>query len=294
MIINGKEIGATIFEDLRQRIEKLGFSPHLHIITLTDDASSRAYVGQKVKKGEEIGARITVENLSISTATDELVGKIKELNQDSSVHGIIVQRPMPDQINEESIANAIDPNKDVDGFHPDSKFSPPIAEAVLEILRKGVASAGDPHRVPAVSARTSDGGEARQNPEFIEWLKTKKIAVVGRGVTAGGPIIRTLEKFGAKPEVISSQTTNRKEILKNSDIVISAVGKSDVIKEKDLKQGVILIGVGMFRGVDGKFHSDYEEEDIKNIASYYTPTPGGVGPVNVAMLLSNLIKATEN
>lgn len=273
MRIDGKKIADKIIDELKLRVKKSkvnNITPHLHIITLTTDEASNAYVGQKVKKGEEIGAKITVENLSTSTSTNELVRKIKKLNLNPSVHGIIVQRPIPEVIEEEKIANAINPDKDVDGFHKDSKFSPPIAEAVLKLLE-----------------------EVFNRQSFFDWLKSKRIAVIGRGVTAGGPIIRTLEKLGAKPEVISSQTANRGDILKNSDIVIGAVGKSGVIKGGDLKKDAVLVGVGMFRGVDGKFHSDYEEEDIRNTASYYTPTPGGVGPVNVAMLLSNLIMATE-
>lgn len=271
MPIDGKKIAQEILDGLKLRVDKLksqGITPHLHIITLTTDEASNAYVGQKVKKGKEIGEKITVENLSEQTSTGDLLKRIEELNQDKNVHGIIVQRPMPEQIAEEAIANAINPDKDVDGFHKDSKFDPPIAEAVLEILK-------------SVSLKTGD-------------LKNKKIAVVGRGITAGGPIIRTLEKLGTKPEVISSQTTNKEEILKSSDIVIGAVGKSGIVKGDGIKNGAILVGVGMFRGEDGKFQSDYDEEDIKDVASYYTPTPGGTGPVNVAMLLSNLIKSAEN
>ncbi|MEK7572999.1 MAG: bifunctional 5,10-methylenetetrahydrofolate dehydrogenase/5,10-methenyltetrahydrofolate cyclohydrolase [Patescibacteria group bacterium] len=283
MRIDGKEIAQEILDELKLRVGKLkekNIIPHLHIITLTTDHASESYVGQKKKKGEEIGAKITVENLDPRTSTESLLEKIEKLNQDSTVHGIIVQRPFSPQIDEEKIANSINPGKDVDGFHPDSKFSPPIAEAVLRILE-------------CIFKSTSEVDEAGTS-EVLAWLKTKKIAVVGKGVTAGGPIMKTLGETRSDLVVITSKTKNKQEILKNADIVICAVGKPNVIRKEDLKNGVILVGVGMFRGDDGKFHSDYEEEDIKNIASFYTPTPGGVGPVNVAMLLKNLIIATEN
>ena len=282
MRIDGKHIAQEILEDIKKRVEKLkekNIFPHLHIITLTTDSASQAYVSQKKLKGGEIGAKITVESLDPTTNTEELIAKIGKLNNDNNVHGIIIQRPLPQHIDESLIANSINPKKDVDGFHPNSKFSPPITQAVLKILEKIHSS------TPRVDI---------QNLDFVNWLKSKKISVVGRGVTAGGPIIKTLVKIGVQPLTVASQTQNRAEILKNSDIIISAVGKANIIKKSDIKKGAILVGVGMFKGRDGKFHSDYEEDDIKDIASFYTPTPGGVGPVNVAMLLSNLVKAAEN
>ena len=282
MIIDGRKIAQEILDNLAKHVDQLkekNITPHLHIITLTTDSASEAYVGQKEIKGEQIGAQITIENLNPTTPEDVLLEKIAKLNSDSNVHGIIIQRPFSPHINEDKIANSINPDKDVDGFHPDSKFSPPISEAVLKVLQ--------------FVKSTSEVGEA-DTSEVNAWLKNKKIAVIGRGVTAGNPVIKTLQKIEIEPEIITSQTQNKEEILKNSDILIGAVGKSDVIEAKNLKKGVILIGVGMFRGDDGKFHSDYDEEDIKDIASFYTPTPGGVGPVNVAMLLTNLVKATEN
>ena len=283
MKINGREIAGKIFEDLKIKVEKLrkkGTIPHLYIITLTTDPASEAYVGQKRKKGAEIGAKITLENLDPKISTEELLKKVEKLNNDQSVHGIIIQRPLPPNIDERAIANSINPNKDVDGFHPNSKFSPPVGEAVIKILEE-------------VHSSTSEV-DAREPLRFTGWLRSKKISVIGRGVTAGAPIIKTLVKIGVKPLIVASQTQNRKEILKNSNIVICAVGKPDILKKSDIKKGAILIGVGMFRADDGKFHSDYEEEDIKDIASSYTPTPGGVGPVNVSMLLSNLLKSAEN
>ncbi len=278
MRLDGKAIAQKIFVDLKIKVEKLkekGITPHLHIITLTTDSASNAYVSQKKLKGGEIGAKITVEKLNPTTKIEELIGKVGKLNNDRNVHGIIIQRPIPEHIDESSIANSINPNKDVDGFNPQSKFSPPVGEAVLEILREVYIN-------------------KKNDLDFEKWLKSKDITVVGRGVTAGRPIIKTFEKMRIAPNVITSKTENRDEILKNSDIVICAVGRQNVIKKSDIKKGAILVGVGMFKGEDEKFHSDYKEDDIKDTASFYTPTPGGVGPVNVAMLLSNLVKTCKN
>lgn len=286
MKIDGRKIAQEILDHLKRKVEKLrtnNVRPHLHIITLTTDSASESYVGQKKKKGEEIGAKITVENLDPRTSTESLLEKITLLNKDQSVHGIIVQRPFSPQIDEQKIANSINPEKDVDGFHPESKFDPPISESVLRILEQVFRIRITNHESRII---------------FSDWLKSQKITIIGRGVTAGGPIIKTLEKtrsdLAVVLAVVTSRTRNREKILKNSDIIICAVGKTGTVKGADIKKGAVLVGVGMFKGEDGKFHSDYEENDIKNIASFYTPTPGGVGPVNVAMLLSNLIKATEN
>ena len=278
MTVDGKQISQRILDNLKIKVGKLkkrGITPHLHIITLTTDSASQAYVSQKEKKGKEIGAKITVENLSPNTKTDELLAKIEKLNNKSSIHGIIIQRPFSPKIEEKKVAEAINPKKDVDGFHIYSDFSPPVGLSVIKILE-------DVYNLE------------EENLNFDGWLKSKKISVVGRGVTAGRPIAKTFERIGISPQVITSANENRKEILKKSDIVICAVGKPNVIKKDELKNGVILIGVGMFKDANGRFQSDYDEEEIRNIASFYTPTPGGVGPVNVAMLLSNLVKAAEN
>ena len=272
MEINGKEIAGEILQDLKQRVEKLskkGVVPNLYIILLSDDQSSASYVKQKQLRGEEIGVRITVEKADTDITTEELIEKIEKLNNDKSVHGIIVQRPMPKNLDEEKIEKSVIPQKDVDGFNPNSKFSIPVAMAVIELLK-------------------------RAHPKgFEDWIKTQKVTVVGRGLTAGGPIIKTLKNMGLEPNVISHETENPGELKRESDIIISAVGKPNIVSDLEIKKGVILIGVGMHREEDDKFHGDFDEEEIKDKASLYTPTPKGVGPVNVSMLLTNLVTAAE-
>lgn len=258
MKIDGKKIAQLILDDLKLRIQKLNIVPHLAIILVGSDPASIAYVNQKKIKGEQIGAKITVINLESGIQNSELKEIIDKLNNDKSVHGVIVQQPLPPAINIEEITQTIDQKKDVDGFHIDSEFKSPIAAAVIEILKD----------VP---------------------LKSKNIVVVGKGETGGKLIIQGLERIGFNPIVIDSKTENPQMLTKNADIIISAVGKPNMITGAMIKKGVILISIGMHKEKDGKLHGDYNEEEIKSKASFYTPTPGGVGPVNVAMLLKNLV-----
>jgi methylenetetrahydrofolate dehydrogenase (NADP+)/methenyltetrahydrofolate cyclohydrolase len=233
-----------------------------------------SYINQKKLKGEGLGIKITIDAIGKNNSTNELINKINVLNNNKSVNAIIVQRPMPKQINEEKIANAVIAQKDIDGFNVNSLFATPVALAVITILK----------RIHELS---------KINGDFNNWLKEKNILVIGKGITAGTPIIKYLQKLGIKVNTIDSKTGKKQEVLKNSDIIISAVGKENVVRGLDIKEGVILVDVGMHREKDGKFHGDYKEEEIENKASFYTPTPGGVGPINVAILMKNLVKATE-
>jgi len=284
MVIDGKQTANEIFENLKSRIDKLkeqGIIPHLVIILINKDPASVVYVNQKKIKGKSIGANITLYQYPNSVTTKTLLDRFNDLNHLSNVHGIIAQRPLPQHLDSKQISLAIDPKKDVDGFHPNSKFRPPIALAVLRILKTIYAT---PSRWPN---GLLEGG-------FDKWLKSQKIVVIGKGETGGKPIIEMFEQMEIEPTVIDSKTRNKERIAKKADIIISAVGKPNVIESKMIKKGVVLIGIGIHRGKDGKLHGDYEEEKIKNIASFYTPTPGGVGPLNVAMLLENLVKAAVN
>ncbi len=275
MKIDGREIAQNILSNLKRRVETLkkkGITPHLVIILVGHDPASEAYVKQKAQKGEAIGIKVTVKNYQLSTTNYQLLEAIKQFNNDSNVHGIIVQQPLPPQIDVSAIINAVDPQKDVDGFHPQTKFPMPLAVAVLKILEEVSFS---------------------NTSTFIKWLGGKKIVIIGKGETGGGPIIKRLKELGIKTIVIDSKTPNPHELTKTADIIISSVGKPNIVKESAIKNGVILISVGLHKGEDGKLHGDYEEEEIADIAGFYTPTPGGVGPVNVACLLENLVTATE-
>lgn len=268
MKIDGKAIAQHILDDLKGRVatlKKKGATPHLVIILIGDDPASKAYVNQKELKVNVIGAKVTINQLPSTITQAKLLATIQQYNNDNNIQGIIVQQPLPPHIEGPTITSAIDPKKDVDGFHPQTKYEMPLAQAVIRILE-----------------------------EFASDFKQKGIVIIGKGETGGGPIMRKLRTLNIEPKIIDSKTINPELITKNADIIISAVGKPSIVTPDAIKKGVVLISVGLHKGKDGKLHGDYNEEEIKDIAAYYTPTPGGVGPVNVAMLLENLVRAAEN
>lgn len=305
MRIDGKAIRETTLGKLRKEINTLGVTPHLAIILVGNNPASVTYVRQKEINAEKMGAKSTILKLNPEITQKELLSTIEQLNNDNNIHGIIVQQPLPKQINEREVVEAVDPKKDIDGLHSKSPFPMPLAVAVMEILKQifirleskqGVAEAeGLPTaRTRSQRSKTSGalaGGKLLTGP--LGWLRTKDIVVLGKGDTGGGPVIERLKKDGIKVEVIDSKTKNPKNLIKKADIIISAVGKINLIKPEMIKKNVILISIGLFKGEDGKMHGDYDEDRIQNIASFYTPVPGGVGPVNVAMLLKNLVKAAK-
>jgi methylenetetrahydrofolate dehydrogenase (NADP+) / methenyltetrahydrofolate cyclohydrolase len=278
MKIDGRKIAQNILDNLGKQVEELkkkNIIPHLAIILVGDNSASITYVNQKKIKAEQIGAKTTIVRLPNNISEDDLIQTIKQFNQDETIHGIIVQQPLPQNINTEIITQAIDPKKDVDGFNLNSQFEMPITMAVLKILKE-------------VHAYTS-----RAQLQFIEWLKNKEIVIIGKGETGGKPIIKMFVKMKIPFTLIDSKTENPEKLTKKADIIISAVGKSNTIKPQKIKKGVVLIGIGISRGKSAKLMGDYDQNKIENIASFYTPTPGGIGPINVIMLLKNLIKSAE-
>lgn len=281
MKIDGREIAGEILEELKTKVAKLKkkqIIPMLAIILAGNDPASVTYVRQKELKAQSIGAKTIIKQFSPKISELKLIQTIQQFNDNRDIHGIIVQQPLPSHIDVQTVTLAISSKKDIDGFNPKSKFQSPIAKAVIKILKKVYIYIYTP----------------RVEPQFINWLKTKKIVVIGKGETGGKPIINTLQKLGVQPLIIDSKTLNPQDITKTADIIISTVGKGNIINSKMIKKGAILMSVGLHKDRDGKLHGDYEEKAIENIASFYTSTPGGVGPINVAMLLENLITASES
>ncbi len=277
MKIDGKQIAQEIYDQLAERVEKIKQShdviPRLDIILIGDNPASVAYVGQKEKFAASIGAQAVIHRFPSDTTNEVIETLVNKLNNDPLVHGCIIQRPVPKHITI-NLNELVNPDKDVDGFHPQTPFSPPIALAVWEILKYVFA----------------------QLPKSLqileEWLASQKIVVIGKGEAGGKPITAFLREQKLDPVIIDSKTADPTTVAKSADILIPSIGKHVVTKEM-IKPGAIVIGVGMYRGEDGKLHPDYEMTDVASVAAFYTPVPGGVGPVNVATLLSNLITATE-
>ncbi|MBI5619818.1 bifunctional 5,10-methylenetetrahydrofolate dehydrogenase/5,10-methenyltetrahydrofolate cyclohydrolase [Candidatus Gottesmanbacteria bacterium] len=281
MKINGRAIADRILDNLSARVGMLkqqGIVPTLAVIQIGDDPGSNAYIRQKQRAAETIGAMVKHEKLPTDTSYQHVNTLIHTYNVDPAIHGLIVQRPLPKQLGDTTqILNQIAPQKDVDGFVPNSPFDVPVVAAVLEILQF-VFSQLD---------------QSAKLAKFDTWLKQKHIVVIGRGETAGKPIAEALVKRGCKPSLVHSQTPDPTAITKQADILITCVGKERVITADSIKRNAMLVGVGLWRDTEGKLHGDYEEEEIKDIASAYTPTPGGVGPVNVACLMQNLVLAAQ-
>jgi methylenetetrahydrofolate dehydrogenase (NADP+)/methenyltetrahydrofolate cyclohydrolase len=187
------------------------------------------------------------------------------LDKDPTIHGIIVQRPIPASFNRTKVVNAISPRKDVDGFRPDSKFEVPVWLAVKRLI-----------------------AQALLDLDIHKGWRDFRFVVLGKGETAGGPVIAGLKSLGLNPLIVDSKTINASKIIKTGDIIISCVGKSGILNSASIKKGAILIGVGT-HGEDGKLRGDYDVSTIKKIAGAYTPTPGGVGPVNLSYLFKNLV-----
>ena len=278
MKIDGRQIAVNILEDLKIKVNVLrdqGITPTMAVILIGNVKSSESYVKQKELKAKIIGAGIKIFRFNETVTNEEIAALIKKLDADKNVHGIILQRPTPKNINADLLENLISPIKEIDGFGKNPLYTVPVAGAVFEILDEIF-------------------GNLNEMGSFSVWLAKKKVVILGKGETAGMPIINYFKNREIDPIVIDSKTENANAILSSADIIISAVGKREVIKTEELKQGVILIGVGISTDDEEKTQGDYDENKLEEIASFYTSTPGGVGPVNVALLMENLVQACQN
>lgn len=275
MKIDGKQIASQIKEELKTKVVALRrkkILPHLAVILVGTDPNSIIYIRRKQKLGEEIGVKVTVYRKDARKEKEELISLVKKLNKDKTVHGIIIQRPVPIAMDKEELDKIVTWEKDVDGFHPKSPFTPPVALAVIKLLEWVYAAANN-------------------NPNnFLPWLNKQKILIIGRGETAGKPIAKTFAKMKITFSVGHSQTNNLKELCLKSNIVISCVGKPNILRHTMINKKSTVIGVGLHTE-NGKLATDYNQEEIGAKAAYWTPIPGGVGPVNVACLFENLLKA---
>lgn len=273
-IIDGKAISNAIKEELKDKVRELkaeGISICLAVIQVGNDPASSVYVGNKKKACAYIGIDSLAYELSEETTQDELLDLIKELNTKEEVNGILVQLPLPKHINEDEVIRAIDPKKDVDGFHPQSV---------------GALCIGQPGFVSCTPA----GIIQLLKRSGIE-IAGKECVVIGRSNIVGKPMALLLLRENGTVTVAHSRTKNLKEVTKRADILIVAIGKPKMITREYVKEGAVVVDVGIHRNENNKLCGDVDYDDVAPICSAITPVPGGVGPMTIAMLMHNCVES---
>lgn len=269
-IIDGKAISNEIQENIRKEVELLDKKPGLAVILVGEDSASKVYVNNKEKMCKKLGINSFVYRLPEDTSEKELLDLIEKLNNDSDVDGILLQHPVPSQIDEMKAFCAISPMKDVDGFN---------------IVNRGKLAVGE----DAFVACTPLGVVEMIRHEGIT-IKGKHCVIIGRSNIVGKPLFELMLRENATVTVCHSKTVNLKEICKTADILVAAIGKPKFVTEDMVKDGAVVIDVGINR-IDGKLIGDVDFENVSKKASYITPVPGGVGPMTIAMLMKNVMKA---
>ena len=273
-LLHGREIAKDYRAGLQNEVEKLksmGITPNLTVVIVGNDGASLSYVRSKNKAAEKIGMESSIVRLDEDTSEEDVLAAVEKLNQDDNVNGILVQVPLPKQVDENKVLEAIAPHKDVDGFSPvnigrlytgQRTFVPCTPLGIMELLKHTGS------------------------------LEGKTVAVVGRSHIVGQPVAKLLTNENATVTLMHSRTKDMVESLKNFDVVVSAVGKPGLIKGSDLKEGAVVIDVGN-TVVDEKLVGDVDFESAKEVASYITPVPGGVGPLTITMVLNNTLLAAK-
>ncbi len=277
MIIDGKAISAQIRSELKEScsafVERNGYAPSLTVVIVGEDPASMVYVRNKARACEEVGFHSDIYRLPVETSQEELMRLIRKLNADPSVHGILVQLPLPKHLNETELLLAIDPSKDVDAFHPFNVgqltighpvFQPCTPAGIMELIRRsGVDPAG------------------------------KHCVVVGRSNIVGKPMALLLLAANGTVTVCHSRTKDLPAVTRSADILVVAVGRAKMIKADMVKPGAVVIDVGMNRDENGKLCGDVDFAEVEPVAGAVTPVPGGVGPMTITMLLRNTLTAAE-
>lgn len=275
-IIDGKMLSLKLKEEMKGRIAQMkeeGIVPKLVVVLVGNDSASQVYVRNKHKSCGEVGIESEVITMPEETTQQELLEVVERLNQDNSVDGILVQLPLPKQIDEKTVLRAIRPDKDVDGFHP---------------VNVGLLSIGDECFAPA----TPNGIVVMLKEYGIE-IAGKHCVIVGRSNIVGKPMAALMLKENATVTVCHSKTSNLAEITRQADILIVATGRRNTVTADMVKEGVVVIDVGMNRNELGKLCGDVDFENVKEKASFITPVPGGVGPMTITELLESTILAAK-
>ena len=286
-LIDGRAIAENVYRDLRLQLQELkskGVTPGLAVVLVGDDSASRAYVRSKDKMSRELGIHSVKLELPATTAQSQLLETVQKLNADPAVHGILVQSPPPPQIDEGAIVRALDPAKDVDGFHP------------LNVARLAMGDASG--FVPCTPL-----GVQRMLLEKGIQIGGAHVVVLGRSMIVGKPLAFLLMRKGAGGDatvtVAHSRTRNLEAITRSADILIASIGQPQFVKAQHVREGAVVIDVGINRVEDASHERGYrlvgdvDFETVAEKASAITPVPGGVGPMTIAMLMSNTVKACK-
>ena len=275
-LIDGKAVSLQVKQQVKQECDKLktkGVTPGLAVIIVGDDPASQVYVRNKERACEECGFYSVKYALDADTTQDELNALIDKLNKDEKINGILCQLPLPKHLDDKEVINRIDPIKDVDAFHPvnvgaimigDYNFLPCTPAGVMELIRStGIDVTG------------------------------KKAVVIGRSNIVGKPMAMLLLHENATVEITHSKTLDLKSITKEADILVAAIGRAKFVTADMVKNGAIVIDVGMNRDENGKLCGDVDFENVKDKCSFITPVPGGVGPMTISMLMRNTLTAAK-
>lgn len=275
-IMDGKALSLKLKEQMKQRIAQLkqqGINPKLVVVLVGDNSASQVYVRNKHKSCGEVGIESEVITMPEQTTQQELLEVVERLNQDETVDGILVQLPLPKQIDEKTVLRSILPEKDVDGFHP---------------VNVGLLSIGDECFAPATPS-----GIIAMFQEYGIDIAGKNCVVIGRSNIVGKPMAALLLKNNATVTICHSKTEDLASYTRRADVVIVATGRRHTLTAEMAKEGAVVVDVGMNRNEQGKLCGDVDYEEVKEKASFITPVPGGVGPMTITELLENTIQAAQ-
>ena len=276
-IIDGKALAQEIRNDLKLEVQELkekGINPKLAVIMLGEDKASAVYVRNKSKACNELGIEFEEFIKGNETTQKELIDLIDELNKREDIHGILLQSPIPKNLDIREAFNRIDSKKDVDGFNPINVGKLAIGEdCFISCTPYGVIKMLEAYNIE---------------------IEGKRAVVIGRSNIVGKPVAQCLLNKNATVTICHSKTRNIAEVVREADIVIAALGKPKFVTEDMIKDGAVVIDVGINRNSEGKLEGDVDLENVSKKASYITPVPGGVGPMTIAMLMNNVVKAAKN
>ena len=275
-VIDGKAIAQQYRREFAVRVQRLkaaGTTPGLAVVIVGDDPASKVYVRNKSLACEQAGMHSEVHALSSDTTQQHLIGFVRRLNEDKDIHGILVQLPLPKHVDARAVLEAIDPAKDVDGFHYQNVGALVVGEAAFY-----------PCTPWGVMKMLEEEGVA---------VEGKHAVVVGRSTIVGKPMALLLLNAGATVTICHSKTRDLGAMTRQADILVAAVGKARMIRADMVKAGAVVIDVGINRLPDGKLVGDVDFDGVSQVAAQITPVPGGVGPMTIAMLLGNTVKSAE-